>query len=117
MSSQALQFKNYTDTDFTHSFDSVPYTFKAGQTIYLEEFKAKHFAKHLVNRELNAKNIPTNNLSERAKLEVLCFPSEEAVTPLEALNINETVKAVEKKKAGKTVKKVEEEEFSELNNK
>ena len=53
MSSQALQFKNYTDTDFTHSFDSVPYTFKAGQTIYLEEFKAKHFAKHLVNRELN----------------------------------------------------------------
>lgn len=116
MSSQALQFKNFTDTDFTHSFDSVPYTFKAGQTIYLEEFKAKHFAKHLVNRELNAKNIATNNLSERAKLEAQCFPSEEAVTPLEALNINETAKAIEKKK--KTVKKVdEEEEFADLKNK
>lgn len=117
MSSQALQFRNFTDIDFTHNFDSIPYTFKAGQTIYLEDFKAKHFAKHLVDRELNKSNIPTNNLSERAKLEILCFPSDEVVTPQEALDINETEKAFEKKKAGKPAKKVEEEEFTDLKKK
>lgn len=113
MSSQAIQFKNFTDRDFTWSFDSIPYVFKAGQTIYLEDFKAKHFAKHLVNRELDIKGIPTNNQSERAKLEVLCFPSDEVVTPLVALNINET----EKKKANKVTKKVEEKEFIDLEKK
>lgn len=113
MSSQAIQFKNFTDRDFTWSFDSIPYVFKAGQTIYLEEFKAKHFAKHLVDRELNLVGIPTNNKSERDKLEKLCFPSDEVVTPLEALNINEA----EKKSTKKTSKKVEEKEFTDLDNK
>jgi len=115
MSSQAIQFKNFTDRDFIWSFDSIPYPFKAGQTIYLEEFKAKHFAKHLVDRELNLMGIPTNNKSEREKLEKLCFPSDEVVTPLEALNINETEN--KKVKTSKSSKKVEEKEFVDLDNK
>ena len=73
--SQAIKFLNITDQDFTWSFDSIPYTFKAGETIYLEDFKAKHFAKHLVDRELNRLNIPTNNMTKRAELEGKCFPT------------------------------------------
>lgn len=108
---QALKFKNFSDEQFIHTYDSVPYTFEAGQEIFLEDYKAYHFAKHLVDRELNKLNIVTNNMSERARLGELCFPKEAAVTPLEAIQINE--KAKEKKKVSK--KKVEEEEFSDLN--
>ena len=90
-----------------HSFDSVPYTFKAGTEMFLEDFKAQHFAKHLVDRELNRLNIPTSSAAKRKELEVLCFPTDEVVTPVEALNLN---KKVEVKKKGKKVEK----EFEDL---
>ncbi len=106
MASQALKFKNFTDRDFTWSFDSIPYTFKAGESIYLEDFKAKHFAKHLVDRELDRLNIPTSRIDKREELEAKCFEHEEPVSTLQALNIEET------KKEKKVVKK--EEEFADL---
>lgn len=109
---QAIKFKNFTDEDFTHSYDSIPYTFKAGETMFLEDYKADLFSKHLIDRELNKKKIPTNLLTERAKLSALCFPKDEpAVTPEVALDLNEKVK--EAKKKGKK-KVVEEEEFADL---
>lgn len=103
---KAVKFKNFTDRDFTWAFDSVDYTFKAGQEMFLEDFKAAHFAKHLVDRELNLLNIPTDNKTKRKELEAQCFPSDEVVTPLEALNLNK----------GKTAEtpKVEVEEFPDL---
>ncbi len=107
------KFKNFTDKAFTHAYDAVPYTFEPGETIFLEADKAEHFAKHLIDRVLNEKGIPTNVGVERNKLMELCFPTKEVVTPLEALQINETEKEV---KAKKGKKKVEEEEFSDLNN-
>lgn len=111
---QALKFKNFTTEDFTWKFDGIPYTFKAGQEMFLEDYKAYHFAKHLVDREMNQLGIETNNQSERARLGAKCFPSDEAITPLEALNINEEEKA-EKKSAKKVVsKKKVEAEFEEL---
>lgn len=110
MSSQALKFRNFTDREFTWTFDSIPYTFKAGETIYMEEFKAKHFAKHLVDREMNILNIPTNMQVKRDELEKKCFTQEEAVSVSEALNIEETKK--EGKKGKKEVK--EEEAFADL---
>jgi len=94
----AKKFKNFSTTDFTWKFDGIEYTFKAGQEMYLEDYKADHFAKHLVDRELNALNILTNNVSERNKLTALCFPVDEVVTPLEALQLNEEVKAKQGKK-------------------
>lgn len=114
---QARKFKNFTTEDFTWKFDGVPFTFKAGQEIYLEEDKALHFAKHLVDRELNrlnvesglhgtGKEVPTNNQKERAKFEVQCFPSDEIVTPLEALNLNVEAE-----------KEANEEEFPDLKKK
>lgn len=104
----AKNFYNFSDQDFTYTFDSVPYTFKAGTSMYMEDYKAFHFAKHLVDRELNKLDIPTNNATRRLELEKKCFPTDEVVTPMEALNIEE------KNKAKKT-KKVEEE-FADLNN-
>ena len=100
---QAIQFKNWTTEDFTWKFDGIPYTFKAGQTIYLEDFKANHFAKHLVDREMNKLSIVTDN-PQRTELEAQCFPSAETITPLEALQINKIdekkTKKVEKEFAG-----------------
>lgn len=64
----AQLFTNFTDEDFTFYWDSVPYTVKAGQSIYLEDFKANHAAKHLIDQELNKQNIPTNTQVERDRL-------------------------------------------------
>lgn len=101
---QAKQFKNFSTEDFTWKFDGISYTFAAGQTIFLEDFKADHFAKHLVDREMNKLDIITNMPLERARLTALCFPSDEVVTPLEALQINK----------GETAQVEEEEEFPDL---
>lgn len=93
----AKKFKNFTDTDFTWKFDGIEYTFPAGSEIFLEDYKAEHFAKHLADREMNRLNIVTNNVGERAKLEAQCFPSTEVLTPIEALQVNEKAKKGKKK--------------------
>lgn len=104
---QAIKFKNYTDEDFTWNFDSIPYTFAAGQEIFLEDYKAFFFAKHLADRECNKAGIPTND-PRRAEFEAKCIATDEAISPVEALDLNE------KKKVTKKAKKVEEE-FPDLN--
>lgn len=103
---EAKQFTNWTTEDFTWKFDGIPYTFKAGQTMFLEDFKADHFAKHLVDREMNRMGIVTNMQVERDRLTAQCFPSDEVVTPIEAIHRNETAKP----KKGKKVEK----EFADL---
>jgi len=102
----ALYFLNYTSEDFTHSYDGNSETFKAGEGRYLEDFRAHLFAKHLVDRELNRKNLVTNDMTARAEIEALCFPAVEAVPVAQALDIEE------KKKVSK--KAVKEEEFPGL---
>lgn len=114
MSITARQFKNFSDTDFTWKFDGIEYTFPAGSVMFLEDFKAEHFAKHLIDRELTKAGSHTDNKTARAELFAKCFPSAEVVTPVEALNIEETKKAVSKKKGKKVVV---EEEFADLNEK
>ena len=103
---KAVRFKNFTDEDFVWKFDGVPFEFKAGQEIFLEDYKAEHFAKHLVDREINKTGKRTDYLPLREELMAKCFPSDEVVTPLEALNLNEKAKVVKKKKV--------EPEFEEL---
>jgi hypothetical protein len=108
---QAQQFTNFSNEDFTWNYNGMAYTFKSGQTMFLEDYKAEHFAKHLIDRELNKMGIATNMEAKRKELLVKCFPTDEVVTPLEALNIEET-KKVTKKKA-----KVVEVEFEDLKSK
>lgn len=45
-------FTNFTQDDFIGYWDGKPTTVKSGKSIYLPDYLAKHFAKHLVNREL-----------------------------------------------------------------
>jgi acyl CoA:acetate/3-ketoacid CoA transferase alpha subunit len=99
----AKKFTNFTDKDFTHSFDGVPYTFKAGETIMLEDFKADHFAKHLVDQQMNDLRMVTSNVVERTKLLARCFQDQDV--PVVSL-------PVEDKKVKKP-KKVEKE-FEDL---
>jgi porphobilinogen deaminase len=104
----AVKFCNFTDEDFTWKFDGIVYTFAAGQTIFLEDFKADHFAKHLIDRELNKKGLDTNFTAEREALRALIIPAQTPITPLEALQENATVKVK------KPVKVKEEVEFEDL---
>lgn len=106
MTMEAKLFKNYTDEVFTWKFNGMVHTFQPGQEIYLEDFKADHFAKHLVDRELTKANIQTNNEQARKQLTAKCFPVAEVVTSEEALNLNT------KKEKKSEVK--EEKEFEEL---
>lgn len=45
-------FTNFTDQDFTGYWDGKGKKFAPGQTLYMPDYLARHFAKHLVNREL-----------------------------------------------------------------
>lgn len=89
---EAVQFLNFSDEDFTWKFDGIAYTFKAGQTIFLENFKADHFAGHLVDRELDKLGHSTGKSNLRNELLAKCFPSVEVITPLEAMQVNEKAK-------------------------
>lgn len=53
----AILFLNYTNEDFSHAWNGVGYTFKAGTSMYLEPWMAEHFAKHLIDREINKMNV------------------------------------------------------------
>lgn len=104
---EAIKFKNYTDRDFVWSFDGVSYTFKAGQEMYMEDFKAHFFAKHLADEECNRLDIPTND-PRRNELEAKCFPADEAIS------VEEAIDAEAKKKPAKKAVKADEKEFEEL---
>lgn len=97
-SMQAKKFVNWTSEAFTWKYDGIAYTFNPEETMFLEDYKADHFAKHLVDRELNRMGLPTDRAIERRELTAKCFPSAEIVTPAEALNLNEEVKAKKSKK-------------------
>lgn len=52
-----VKFLNWTDSDFTWSWNGVPYTFPKGESIMMEDWKAEHFSKHLIDRELHAEGL------------------------------------------------------------
>ena len=45
-------FTNFTDQEFTGYWDGKGKKFAPGQSLYMPDYLADHFAKHLVNREL-----------------------------------------------------------------
>lgn len=108
---EGKKFKNWSDESFTWKFDGVPHVFPAGTEITIESPKADHFAKHLVDRELNKMNKPTNS-PLRDELLAKCFPTDEVISQEQALDIREKAKA--KVKRGRPSKKVVEEEFEDL---
>jgi hypothetical protein len=53
---QALFF-NFTTKPFTGYWDGKPRTFKPGAKQYMEEWRARHYAKHLTNQVLLEKGL------------------------------------------------------------
>lgn len=51
MSTSAL-FTNFTDKEFVGYWDGKPKKFAPGASLYMPDYLARHFAKHLTNREL-----------------------------------------------------------------
>lgn len=47
-----VKFTNFSNEDFTWTWNKIPYKFPAGQFRFMETLLAEHFAKHLINREL-----------------------------------------------------------------
>lgn len=45
-------FTNFTDKEFVGYWDGKGKKFAPGQSLYMPDYLARHFAKHLVNREL-----------------------------------------------------------------
>ena len=69
---KAVLFTNWTNEDFSYTWDKEPYNFPKGSSIMLQDYLANHFAKHLIDRELNKQGIPTNHFSRQEMLQK-CF--------------------------------------------
>lgn len=52
-----IKFVNFTNEDFTGGWNGQYKLVKAGQSLYMADYLAFHFAKHLVNRELTKKGL------------------------------------------------------------
>ena len=52
MENKTALFTNWTDEDFTGYWGGKGRTIKSGQSLYMPDYAARHFAKHLTNREL-----------------------------------------------------------------
>lgn len=118
---KSVVFKNFTDEEFVCSWDSVPYRFPPGKEMYVEDWKAIHFAKHLVDKVMNKKRMITSNMVERNKFLVQALPEAEIISADEALDKNAREEVAEKEKeikkevkTKKASKVVTEEEFPDL---
>lgn len=70
---QEIIFTNFSDEDFdgrwNESINHKVWRLKAGKSYYLPFYLAEHFAKHLVDRELDKKKLPTNHFSRQQLLD------------------------------------------------
>lgn len=93
-------------------WDNVPDSFAPGASRYMEDWRAEHFAKHLINRELDKMGKQTNDEKLREDLMKRCVMDQSTPIPtstvdMELMNRNEEVKA--KKKTVKKEKQAEPE--------
>lgn len=104
-----VQFVNPFKEKFTWTWNSEPYTFIPGKNYYMEDWKAKHFAKHLVDRELLANGKMVNDQTRDALLKKCIHDDEEEGSEevseeklaFEILNRNKAAKAPKAKKGAK----------------
>ncbi len=118
---KSVVFKNFTNEEFVCSWDGVPYRFPAGKEMYVEDWKAAHFAKHLVDRVMNQKRMITSNKVERDPLLAQALPDGISLTQDEAFDLHAREEVAEKEaeikeetKTKKSSKVVKEEEFADL---
>ena len=119
---RAVRFTNFSDEDFVGIWDKEEFLIPAGESIMLQEYLALHFAKHLIDRELNKENKPTNLIQHRNPMMEKCigkvFVEADSQLKLEQkmLNSNEPVKTKSEEKL-ETIQKDSEEEFAGLKEK
>lgn len=77
MERKAILFTNHTAKDFSWDWNSTTYTFKAGESMLLEDYLAKHFAKHLADREFEGREIVGGALHNQMMAKFLSNPEEE----------------------------------------
>lgn len=119
---KSVVFKNFDREEFVCSWDGTPYRFPPGKEMYVEDWKAEHFAKHLIDKIMNRNNQITSNKFVRDQLLPQALPPETSISTEEALDLNAREKLAEVKaeekveeiKKKKTSKKVVEEEFEGL---
>ena len=115
MSKTAKRFTNFSDENFIGVYDKVEYKLKAGETMMFPSYLAEHFAKHLIDREINRLNRSTNTPTLRAEMMLKCLGEveveEENDEKVAVAILNKKIKA----KAGLETPKVLEEEFEGLN--
>ena len=112
MAKQAIRFTNFSEEDFVGVWNGEEFLIKKGESILLQDFLAEHFAKHLVDRELNKKKLPTSLVQHRNPLMALCLGNvkveAESDLKLEQKMMNEP------KEEPKSQEKASEEDFEGL---
>ncbi len=58
-----VKFINWSNEDFTWKWGGEALTVKSRDAVWMQDWKAEHFAKHLTDRELNKKNLPTDHFT------------------------------------------------------
>ena len=102
--SRAVMFINWSDEDFSWKFGGVLYTCSQGERVMLQDYLAEHFAKHLVNREMDKLDIPIDH-PRRSELLKRCFNPEETIVSqggtvgLESKLLNQELKETASSKA------------------
>lgn len=70
---QEIIFTNFSDEDFdgrwNEAINHKVWRLQSGKAYYLPFYLAEHFAKHLVDRELEKQNLPTNHFSRQEFLD------------------------------------------------
>lgn len=107
-------FTNWTNEDFTHTWNNEPKTFKANSFVELEDELMEHFAYHLAVRELNKMKMPTdspelqefinkcNGIEKEATNDII---KEEVKVEEELTGVPESPKELEIKEVKKPVEK------------
>ena len=59
-------------------WNGEPDSFKPHESRYMEDWRAAHYAKHLINRELDKQNKPTSDMKLRAEMLKKCIIEDSA---------------------------------------
>lgn len=109
MSTKAVPFFNFTDKPFSHTWDSVPYEFDPMQSYMMEDWKAEHFAKHLVNHVLNLSGKSVADQSRESLLRK-ALPKSDRIVEVEESKIETELMNMDGPKAKVGGKKKKEQE-------
>ncbi len=73
-----ILFTNWLNKNFIGKWAGEKQVFKPGQSIWIENWKAKHYAKHLVDQHFNKLDMKTDHFT-RKELEEKCIAGKEEV--------------------------------------